>query len=208
MATAHPSRAPGRLELALSISGVALSGFMVLHLGLLFSVLLGTQSMDALASFLERYYLLQAGAPLLMVLLFGHILVAARKVPTAFQPQSTLLRHMRSLRHLDTWAWAAQALTGVAMLVLVSIHLWVILTDLPIQALKSGARVYGIYLWFYIPFVVLVEAHISLGLYRLATKWGLLSRPWAHGILTAWTAVALGLGGAILFALYRVGGSQ
>src|SRR3990172_10759351 len=53
-------------ELALSASGIALVLFLVMHLGLLLSVLLGTRSMDALAKFLERYYLLQAVAPLLI----------------------------------------------------------------------------------------------------------------------------------------------
>ena len=66
----------------------------------------------------------------------------------------------------------------------------------------------GIYLWFYIAYIVLVESRMSIGLYRLSVKWGLLARPWAHLILTAWTVAILSLGFAILVALYRIGGSQ
>tara|TARA_B100000315_G_scaffold109165_1_gene100160 strand:- start:794 stop:1078 length:285 start_codon:yes stop_codon:yes gene_type:complete len=94
------------------------------------------------------------------------------------------------------------------LLVLAAIHLWVVLSDLPIEASKSGARVFGVYLVFYIAYIVLVEAHMSIGLYRLSVKWGLLTRPWAHRILTAWTVAVLSLGFAILGALYRIGGSQ
>jgi len=198
---------PTILELATSISGVGLAFFMLMHLALLFSVLLGRQTMDDLAAFLERYYLLQAMAPLLLLLIGAHVFLAVRKAPATFRQQQVLWRHMRRLRHLDTWTWAFQVVSGAALLVLIAIHLWVILTDVPIEAAKSGARVYGIYLWFYIPFVILVEGHISIGLYRVAVKWGMLSRGWAHVALTPWTAVVLALGFAILATFYAVGGS-
>ena len=207
-ARAGEARTIARLELALSATGVGLAGFMVTHMGLLFTVLLGANALDTLAEFMERYYLLHAFVPVLAVMFVGHVYLAARKVPTAFPQQRALVRHMRSLRHLDTWTWAAQVLTGIALLALAAIHLWVVLADLPIEASKSGARVFGVYLWFYLAFIVVVEAHMSIGLYRLAVKWGLATRPWAHRILTAWTVAILSLGFAILVALYRIGGSQ
>ncbi|MBI4338068.1 MAG: succinate dehydrogenase/fumarate reductase cytochrome b subunit [Chloroflexi bacterium] len=204
---AQPGRVLGRLELALTFSGLGLSVFMVMHLGLLFSVLLGTWAMDGLAGFLERYYLLHIGGSFLLLFLVGHVFVASRKVPTAFGRQRALLHHMRSINHMDTWTWLFQGLSGVALLALAAIHLWVIATDLPIEAAKSGARVFQTYLWFYVPLVLLVEGHISIGLARAAAKWGLLSRPVAHRALLAWTAVVLGLGFAILVTLYRLGGT-
>jgi fumarate reductase subunit C len=112
---------------------------------------------------------------------------------------------MHTLWHLNTFIWGVQIITGLALLVLVSIHLWVILTDLPIQALKSGARVHGVYLWFYSPFVVLVEMHASAGLYRIAVKWGLMERRWAHITVGLWTALFLTLGFAILTTFYWIG---
>lgn len=200
-----PSRVATNLELSLAISGIALVAFMALHMGLLLSSMVGAETMDTLASFLERYYLLHSGAPVLILLIFAHVILATRKLPNTSRQQLALVKHTRTLWHLDTWMWGVQILTGVAILVLVSIHLWIVLTDLPIQALKSGTRVYGIYLWFYVPFLILVEAHASAGLYRIAVKWGLIRRRWAHISFTLWTAIFLGLGFAILVTLYSIG---
>lgn len=200
-----PSRVATNLELSLAISGITLVAFMVLHMGLLLSSIMGAATMDTLASFLERYYLLHSVAPLLILLIFAHVILASRKLPNTSRQQLALVKHTRTLWHLDTWMWGVQIVTGVAILVLASIHLWVVLTDLPVQALKSGTRVYGTYLWFYVPFIVLVEAHASAGLYRMAVKWGLMRRRWAHIALTVWTAIFLGLGFAILVTLYSIG---
>lgn len=202
---AYPRRRESILEVALSITGVAMALFMLSHLGLLFSVLLGASTMDALASFLERYYLLQAFAPIIVLIALAHILLSVRKAPTTVSQQWVLTRQINMLRHFDTWSWAVQALTGAAMVALGAIHLWIILAGLPIQAAKSGLRVFSIYLWFYIPFILLVETHLSVGMYRVFIKWGILSRRWSHAILTAWTILVLVLGFAILATLYLIG---
>jgi len=205
---ARPALPASILELALSASGVALVVFMLMHLGLLFSAVLGRQYMDDLADFLEGYYLLQAMIAPLILLGLVHVFLAARKVPTTFGQQRILVAQMRQLGHLDTWTWAFQILSGAALLIVASIHLWTVLTDLPIEAGKSGARVFGMYLWLYIPFVLLVEGHISIGLYRVAVKWGLVSRRLAaHLALLAWTALVLALGFTILATLYHIGGN-
>ncbi len=200
-----PSRVATWLELLLTISGIGLVAFMVMHMGLLVSSMVGAAIMDGLASFLERYYLLQSVAPLLILLIFAHVILASRKLPNTSRQQLALVKHVRTLWHLDTWMWGLQIVTGLGILVLVSIHLWVVLTDLPIQALKSGTRVHGVYLWFYIPFILLVEAHASAGLYRMAVKWGWMRRRWAHITLALWTALFLGLGFAILASFYQIG---
>ena len=90
-------------------------------------------------------------------------------------------------------------------MVFASIHLWVSLTDLPIEAAKSGDRV-STYLWFDIPFVLFVVGHACIGLYRIAIKWGLLSRRGAYGALAALTAAALALEFAIISTFYSLGG--
>lgn len=212
-AAAQPARPPsgasrlsGSLELATSVSGVALAVFMLMHMSLLSTVLIGAQTMDDLASFLERYYLVQIGAAPLILLAIAHVFLAARKVPTTFQQQWTLVSQMRRLNHLDTWTWAFQVLSGAALFAFVSIHLWVMLTGLPIEAAKSGDHVSGVYLWFDIPFVLLVQGHIFVGLYRIAVKWGLLARGWAYGALAAYTLAAIGLEYAIMATFFGLGG--
>lgn len=199
------TRAPAMLELGLSITGVALSLFMVSHMGLLFTILIGSSALDGVADFLETYYLLHLAGIFVITFIVAHTFLAARKAPATFTQQRALMRHMRGTRHVDTLTWAVQIVSGVALLVLAGIHLWVILTDLPISAAKSGTRVFEQYLWIYIPFLILVEAHISFGVYRVAMKWGLLSRRWAHPILWVWTAGFLALGFAILIAFYQEG---
>ena len=205
--SAGASRLAGTLELATSVSGVALAVFMLMHMSLLSTVLIGAQTMDDLASFLERYYLVQIGAGPLILLAVAHVFLAARKVPTTFQQQWILVRQMRRLNHLDTWTWAFQVLSGAALLAFVSIHLWVMLTGLPIEAAKSGDHVSGVYLWFDIPFVLLVQGHIFVGLYRIAVKWGLLARRWAYGALAAYTLAALALEFTIMATFFGLGGN-
>ena len=201
------STAGGLLELGLAVTGIGLTVFMVMHLGLLLTVLVGAQTMDSLASFLERYYLLQSVAPVLVIALIVHVVLSLRKIPVSLRQQVVLLNRTRAMRHFDTFTWGIQMVTGIAIAALVSIHLWVILVDLPIEAAKSGARVSGIYLWLYIPFLVAVESHISAGIYRVAVKWGINRRRVLHAVLNVWTVAALALGAAILVALYRLGGS-
>jgi fumarate reductase subunit C len=201
---ARPSMASSVVEAATSLSGIGLAIFMVMHMGLLFSVLLGTGSFDGLASFLEGYYLLHIAAPFLVLLIIAHIALTVRRAPATFRQQGALMRQLGQMRHLDTYTWVLQVVSGVALVALAAIHLWVVLGTLPIEAVKSGARVNDHYLWLYIPFVLLVEGHISLGLYRIAVKWGILERLRAHLILLGYSAVFLGLGFAILASFYRI----
>lgn len=193
-------------ELALAVSGIALSFFMMGHLTLLFTVVIAADTMDELAEFLERYYLLQASiAPIIFLLAF-HIVLASRRIPATFARQSVLMRHMRSIKHVDTWTWAVQVATGMAIVILASIHMWIVLTDLPIESGKSAARVIGSYLWVYIPFVAIVESHISFGIFRILVKWGFISRGRAHILLIAWSIAVFSVGYLILATFYRLGG--
>jgi fumarate reductase subunit C len=194
------------LDVATSITGIGLVAFLLFHMGLLSSVLLGATSMDALAGFLERYYLLQATAPFLILLILAHVVLVTRKAPTTFRQQWTLVRQLRQMGHLDTWTWAFQVISGAAVMVFASIHLWLSLTDLPIEAAKSGDRV-STFLWFDILFVLFVVGHACLGLYRIAVKWGLLSRRGAYGALAALTAVVLAIEFAIVSTFYSLGGT-
>lgn len=192
------------IELATSVTGLGLAVFMVMHMGLLFTVLIGTGAFDGLASFLEGYYLLHAVAPFLVLGIIAHIALTFRRAPTTFRQQGALLRSLGQTRHLDTYTWVFQVVSGVAVIALAAIHLWVILSTLPIEAVKSGYRVSHDYLWLYIPFLLLIEGHISLGLYRIAVKWGIMERLRAHLILLGYSGVFLGLGFAILASFYRI----
>jgi fumarate reductase subunit C len=193
------------LDAATSVTGIGLAAFLLIHMGLLSSVLLGASSLDALAEFLERYYLLHVMAPPLILLLLAHVVLVTRKAPTTFRQQWTLVRQLRQMGHLDTWTWAFQVVSGAALMVFASIHLWVALTELPIEAAKSGDRV-STFLWFDILFVLFVVGHACVGLYRIALKWGLLSRRGAYAALAALTAVVLAIDFTIVSTFYGLGG--
>lgn len=193
------------LDVATSVTGIGLAAFLFIHMGLLSSVLLGATSLDALADFLERYYLLHIMAPPLILLLLAHVVLVTRKAPTTFRQQWTLVRHLRQMGHADTWTWAFQVASGAALLVFASIHLWVALTDLPIEAAKSADRV-STFLWFDILFVLFVVGHACIGLYRIAVKWGLLSRRGAYAALATLTAVVLAMEFAIVSTFFALGG--
>jgi fumarate reductase subunit C len=194
------------LDISLSVSGVALALFIVMHLSLLMTILWGAGTLNTLAGFLEDYYLLQISSPFVVLLLIAHVFLAARRAPSTFQRQWTLIQHLGRTRHPDTWTWAFQVLSGVALLAIASIHVWVVLTDLPIEADKSGLRVFQEYLWLYIPFVILVESHMTFGIYRMAVKWFGTPRGKTHIVLGLWTALVISLGFAVLVSFYNVGG--
>jgi len=196
---------PTMLDVATSITGAGLAAFLFMHMGLLSSVLIGAGSLDALAEFLERYYLLHVMAPPLILLLLVHVVLVTRKAPTTFRQQWTLVRQLRQMGHLDTWTWAFQVVSGAALMVFASIHLWVSLTELPIEAAKSAERVSG-FLWFDILFVLFAVGHACVGLYRIAVKWGLLSRRGAYATLVTLTAVVLAIEFTIVTTFYTLGG--
>jgi fumarate reductase subunit C len=89
----------------------------------------------------------------------------------------TFYKHSKLLRHTDTWLWAVQAFTAMIVLIMGSIHMWTVLTDLPITAAKSAARVQdGFWLVFYLILLPMVELHVGIGFYRIMVKWGIVKR--------------------------------
>jgi len=64
-----------------------------------------------------------------------------------------------------------------------SIHMWTVLTDLPITAAKSAARVQGgFWLVFYLILLPMVELHVGIGFYRIGVKWGFIKRKQRKGM--------------------------
>lgn len=83
-------------------------------------------------------------------------------------------KHSKMLRHLDTWLWLVQTFTVMIILIMGLIHMWTVLTDLPITAAKSAPRIQGgFWLIFYLILLPMVELHVGVGFYRIAVKWGI-----------------------------------
>lgn len=159
------------------LSGAALVLFMWCHMILVSSVILSPGLMNAIAWFFEATYMAQIGGPIIFFGFIVHFILAARKIPFTADGQATAYAHARMLRHRDTWLWIVQIVTAMIILVMGAIHMWVVLNDLPITAAKSAARVQsGGWLPFYCILLPMVEAHVSVGAYRILVKWGFINR--------------------------------
>jgi len=172
-----PSRTSAYLDWLQMLTGVALILFMWSHMILVASVNLGAGVMNALAHFLEKTYMAQVGGPIIGCIFLLHFVLAARKVPFRAEQQSTIWKLSRQLRHTDTYLWLVQAISAMIILIMGSIHMWTVLTDLPITAAKSAGRIQGgFWFVFYLILLPMIELHVGIGFYRIAVKWGFARR--------------------------------
>ena len=177
-----PSRISAYLDWLQMLTGAGLILFMWSHMIMVASVILGPGVLNALAGFLEEYYMAQVGGPIVAFIFLLHFVLAARKVPFRTEQQSTIWKFSRQLRHTDTWLWMIQAFTAMIILIMGSVHMWTVLSDFPITAAKSAARVQGgFWLVFYLILLPIVELHVGIGFYRIAVKWGFVLRKGRKG---------------------------
>ncbi|MBW2277568.1 MAG: hypothetical protein JRF63_08760 [Deltaproteobacteria bacterium] len=198
-------RFSARVELAEMISGILLVLFMWGHLMMLSTILFGEGTMNSLAEFLEEYYISQVGVVGIALLILLHFVAAGRKLPSRVKEQMVFWRLARKLRHMDTWLWLVQVITGMLMLIFAAIHLFVIMTTFPIEAAKSAQRVAEAYGWLYAPMVLLVELHLGVGLYRIIVKWTGINRRVATALKWVITIAFVAVGYAILRAFWLNG---
>ena len=172
-----PAKSSAYLDGLQMLTGVGLILFMWSHMVLVASVNLGPGVMNTVARFFEDTYMAQVGGPMIGLTFLVHFVLAARKVPFRVEQQSTIWRHSRSLHHTDTTLWLIQVFTAMIILIMGSIHMWTVLTDLPITAAKSAARIQGgFWMVFYLILLPLVELHVGIGFYRIGVKWGFIQR--------------------------------
>jgi len=201
-------RTSAYLDFLQMLTGVGLIVFMWSHMILVASINLGPGVMNAIAGFLEDAYLAQTGGPLIGLVFLVHFVLAARKVPFRSQEQRAIWEHSKRLHHLDTWLWVVQAVTAMIILIMGGIHLWTVLTNLPITAAKSAARIQGGYwLVFYMILLPLVELHVGVGFYRIGVKWGVITRarrPFFKRFENLLTLVFILIGAITLYTFYYV----
>jgi fumarate reductase subunit C len=101
-----------------------------------------------------------------------------------------------------------QAVTGMAILVMGCIHMWTVLTNLPITAGKSAFRIQGgWWLLFYMVLLPTVELHVGIGLYRIAVKWGFVTsrqRSYLKSLENRVTLAFIVVGAITLFTFYVI----
>jgi fumarate reductase subunit C len=185
------------------------------------SILTGERGFDWLAGGLEHIYVAQPTVLAITFLFLLHGALASRKIPSQLRQRRKMKELARGLRsggdspspaalrfepHIESSLWIWQVRTGMVVLVLGSFHLVLVGIDVltplfgervGIEASSTMARV-GSGLWvIYAVLLVCVEFHASVGLYRLAVKWGFgsrLSRRMLLRLERAVFVVFLGLG--------------
>jgi fumarate reductase subunit C len=195
------------------------------------SILTGRRGFDWMATMLEDYYIAQPTVVAILALFVVHAAFASRKIPSQLAERKRMLSLSKDLAHfkgrepaapggvqampphVESLLWIWQVRTGMLILVLGSFHIILlgldVLTPLfgertGIEAATSIARVQS-GLWIvYAILLLAVEFHASVGLYRLAIKWGsgrLLPRPVLRGIERLLLWFFLGLGILVLLVL-------
>jgi fumarate reductase subunit C len=164
------------------------------------SILTGQRGFDFLAKGLEDVYIAQPTVVFISLLFLLHAVLASRKIPAQLRERKRMRDVARALRsersamsdqalrfqpHLESMLWIWQVRTGMVLLVLGGFHLVLIGIDVltplfgervGIEAATTQARV-GAGLWLvYGVLLLCVEFHASVGLYRLAVKWGVGTR--------------------------------
>lgn len=212
-------------ELISGGTGLLLALFMWGHVVLVGSILTGERGFDWMATMLEDYYIAQPTVAAIFTLFIIHAVLAARKIPAQLEERRRMIELAQGLKqsgrekvasrrsnspftpHLESMLWIWQVRTGMVILVLGSFHLILLGLDVftplfgervGIESSTSLARV-AAGLW--LPYGVLllcVEFHASVGLYRLAVKWGsgwLPSRNILHRVeqIIFWLVLGVGM---------------
>jgi fumarate reductase subunit C len=201
-------RTAAYLDFLQMMTGVGLILFMWSHMILVASINLGADKMNALARFLEDTYMAQTGGPVIGAIFLFHFILAARKLPFRSSEQKAIWEHSQRLHHLDTWLWVVQAGTAMIILIMGSIHMWTVLTNLPITAAKSAARIQGgFWLVFFMILLPMVELHVGIGFYRIGVKWGVITRsnrPFYKRFENSLTLIFILIGAVTLYTFYTL----
>ena len=171
---------PAALDLIQSLSGLALGLFMWFHMGFVSSILISEDLFWIVARMFEGYFVF--GKPyycfvaVIAMLLGLHALLALRKFPADWAQYRSMGKHTSRLRHGDTWLWLIQVATGFALFFLAPVHLYTMMSHPElIGPYESADRVWTGNFWpLYLILLFAVELHGTIGLYRLALKWGWL----------------------------------
>lgn len=176
------SRWPAWLDLTQSLTGLVLALFMWGHMAFVSSILISHDAFWVVAKFFEGYFFLGYGIPQVVslvvlaiwLLVIVHAALAMRKFPANWAQYRTVWQHSKLLKHEDTWLWLVQLVTGFGLFFLASIHLYDMFVEPElIDPYGSSDLVWSGRRWPMLALLLIcVEIHGSVGLYRLALKWG------------------------------------
>lgn len=191
----YPDSGRNHLDFWQAASGAILALFVCIHLVLEGTVILTPSLTNGIAWLLEALWIAQLSAPILLLIVAVHFYIAARKMPFRTGELQLFVRHSRALCEQDTWLWLVQVFTAIIILMGVFFHVYTVMTDLPISAARSAARLHQGGLLFYVFFLPSVILHTGIGVYRLAVKYGFCTRAnralWRKRIMIGMAAYAV-----------------
>lgn len=191
-----------REEWVSGLTGVILALFMWGHMFFVSSILTGERGFDFVADLFELTWLAQPTIVLILLVFFAHFVTASRKIPGKLDERKRMMElglrikgarkrwnqstksKIRLRDHSETSLWIWQVRTGMIILVIGSVHLFVVGVDIwqrtfggiGITAFESMGRVQDGMWILYAVLLFCVELHAGIGLYRVTVKWGLGSR--------------------------------
>lgn len=224
------ARTQWRYDAISTASGVLLALFMWGHMLFVSSIWTGERGFNRIASLMETTWVAQATVILIAVVFFVHFVVASRKIPAKLQERRAIKslgdgvrdsawsfsearrKELEKIRpHSETSLWIWQVRTGMIILALGAVHLFVVGADviestLGLEGITAGESMARVRAGMWVIYAVLlfcVEVHAGIGLYRVAVKWGLgrrvlgirLTRRAAHAFeqITLWFFVLVGV---------------
>ncbi len=205
VAARERARRQWKLDAISTGTGVFLALFMWGHMFFVSTILTGERGFNFIAEMFEHYWLAQPTVVLVTVVFFVHFVTASRKIPAKLVERKRLKKlgddisgsewniskedraELEKVRpHEETSLWIWQVRSGMLILALGSIHLFVVGADViqntlglekvGINAAETMARVKDGMWLLYAVLLYMVELHAGIGLYRVTVKWGLGSR--------------------------------
>ena len=171
-----PQDIRSQLDFWQALSGGLLAIFVCVHLVLEGSVVISPKITNWIGWIMEEVYLAQVAAPVVLLLIIFHFWIAARKMPFRAGELQIFTAHSRALNDLDTWLWLVQIVTAVVILVGAFFHVYGVMTDLPIEVVKSWQRLHHGWVLFYVFFLPCTILHTGIGIYRIGVKYGIISK--------------------------------
>lgn len=193
-----PSTRASRADFWQALTGTILIVFILMHSLFVSSALISPKLEDALAWLLQSIGIAYIVGPAVLVLLFWHFWLAARKMPLRQGELCTFWQHCRAMRHRDTWLWLVQVASGILLLLLASIHVCAMSVSWPHSAAHSAERLHGGWLPFYLVLLPVLHLHLGMGFYRLGVKYGFITSAcrahgWKYACVLMGTLLTLGL---------------
>ncbi|MCK5111144.1 MAG: fumarate reductase cytochrome b subunit [Arcobacteraceae bacterium] len=176
------SRIPARLDFYQSLTGLILAVFIKFHLLFVSSILISKDFMHTVDKILSGSLFVEGGDPafivgfalFIFIIIVFHSILAIRKFPNSYRQFRNFNSHTHMYPHSDTKLWAVQIITGFILFFIASMHLYQMMSEpANIGPFLSSDRIWTDNAWLmYIILLIAVELHATIGLYRLAVKWG------------------------------------